>query len=58
MDTIHVLEPAKIKRQAISSASEVAEMVLRIDDIISSSGKGGKMPEMPPGGMGGMPPMM
>ncbi len=57
MDTLYVLEPAKIKRQAISSASEVAEMVLRIDDIISSSGKGGKMPEMPPGGMGGMPMM-
>src|SRR3989344_1653967 len=54
-----VIEPLKIKVQAVSSASEVAVMVLRIDDIIqSSSGKGGA-PGMPPGagGMGGMPPM-
>ena len=49
-----VIEPLKIKTQAISSASEVAIMVLRIDDVIASSGKGDKMPQMPPGGMGGM----
>jgi len=49
-----VIEPLKIKTQAISSASEVAVMILRIDDVISSSKKG--MPAMPPGGgMGGMP---
>ena len=49
-----VIEPLKIKTQAVSSASEVAVMVLRIDDVIASSGKGDKMPQMPPGGMGGM----
>jgi len=55
-----VLEPLNIKTQAISSAAEVAVMVLRIDDIIQSSGSkgGGDMPPggMPPGmgGMGGM----
>jgi thermosome len=50
----HVFEPAKIKQQAISSASEVAEMILRIDDIIASSGKKPQMPPGGPGGMGGM----
>ncbi|MBI2135409.1 TCP-1/cpn60 chaperonin family protein [Candidatus Woesearchaeota archaeon] len=49
-----VIEPLKIKTQAVSSASEVAVMVLRIDDVIASSGKGDKMPQMPPGGMPGM----
>jgi len=50
-----VLEPLKIKTQAISSASEVATMILRIDDVIAggSGDKGG----MPPGA-GGMPPGM
>ncbi|MFH1072419.1 MAG: thermosome subunit alpha [Nanoarchaeota archaeon] len=32
-----VIEPLKIKTQAISSASEVAIMILRIDDVILSS---------------------
>ncbi len=51
-----VVEPLKIKTQAISSAAESAEMILRIDDVISASklsGGGG----MPPGA-GGMPPDM
>ncbi len=50
-----VIEPLKIKTQAVKSASEVSELILRIDDIIaggSGSEKGG-MPSMPPGGMGG-----
>ena len=51
-----VIEPLKIKTQAVSSASEVAIMILRIDDVIASSGSKGKGPQMPPGmgGMGGM----
>jgi len=50
-----IFEPEKVKRQAMSSATETARLVLRIDDIISSKGKGGGMP---PGGMpGGMPGM-
>ncbi len=49
-----VIEPLKIKTQAVSSASEVAVMILRIDDVIAGSGKGGGgMSQMPPGG--GMP---
>jgi len=49
-----VIEPTKVKRQALASASETAEMILKIDDIIAA-GKA-KAPEMPPGG--GMPPGM
>jgi len=45
-----VIEPVKVKRQAIISASEAAEMILRIDDVIASKGK----PPMPSGGAGGM----
>ena len=42
-----IIEPLKIKTQAISSATDVATMILRIDDVIASSGsKGmGKMPQ-------------
>ncbi len=51
-----VFEPAKVKKQAIQSASEAARMLLRIDDMISSKGKSGGAGAggMPPGGMGGM----
>jgi chaperonin GroEL (HSP60 family) len=54
-----VIEPLKIKTQAVSSASEVAVMILRIDDVIagSSSGKDAMPPGGMPPGMGGMPPM-
>lgn len=49
-----VIEPLKIKTQAVSSAAEVAVMILRIDDVISSS-SGKDSPDgghgMPPGGM-------
>ena len=51
-----VIEPLKIKTQAVKSASEVAEMILRIDDVIAGAGdKGPKMPHggMPGGDMGG-----
>ncbi|MFH1786861.1 MAG: thermosome subunit beta [archaeon] len=53
-----VIEPLKIKTQAVKCASEAAEMILRIDDVISARelGKrdaGGGMPRMP-GGMGDM----
>ncbi len=49
-----VVEPLKTKMQALKSASEATEMILRIDDVISASGKGRSMPQ----GMGGMPPGM
>jgi chaperonin GroEL (HSP60 family) len=42
-----IIEPYKIKTQAINSASEVANMILRIDDVIASSGKGNKGRGMP-----------
>ncbi|HJX06159.1 MAG TPA: thermosome subunit beta, partial [Candidatus Nanoarchaeia archaeon] len=55
-----VIEPLKIKTQAVSSAAEVAVMILRIDDVIAGGGAGGggsgglggagRMPGMPPGG--------
>jgi chaperonin GroEL (HSP60 family) len=35
-----ILEPQKIKTQAISSAADVAIMILRIDDVIASTGNG------------------
>ena len=47
-----VIEPLKIKTQAIQSAAEAAILILRIDDIISS---GKPQSQMPPSGM---PPMM
>ncbi|MBI2584066.1 MAG: TCP-1/cpn60 chaperonin family protein [Candidatus Aenigmarchaeota archaeon] len=50
-----VIEPLKIKTQAIKSAAEAAAMILRIDDIITakSGGGPGMGGGMPPGGMGG-----
>ncbi|HIH39408.1 TPA: thermosome subunit, partial [Candidatus Woesearchaeota archaeon] len=41
-----IIEPLKIKTQAVSSASEVAEMILRIDDVIAA-GKGQSTQNMP-----------
>ncbi|MFX1481573.1 MAG: thermosome subunit beta [Promethearchaeota archaeon] len=59
-----VIEPARVKSQAIRSAAEAAQMILRIDDVIAAKassgpppGAGGGMGGMPGGGMGGMPPM-
>jgi thermosome len=51
-----IIEPLRVKKQAIKSASEAAIMILRIDDVIAAKltkpegGQGGGMP----GGMGGM----
>jgi len=50
MSKLGVFEPMKVKSQAIDSASEAAEIILRIDDMISSRGK----PRGGPGGPGGM----
>jgi thermosome len=50
----NVIEPLRVGMQAISSATDAAVMILRIDDVIASKGGGG--PPMPPGG--GMPPGM
>lgn len=55
-----VLEPVRVKTQAVSSATEAAVMILRIDDVIaaaksssSSSGGPGGGPGGEMGGMGG-----
>jgi thermosome len=55
-----VVEPLRVKTQAVASAAEAAVMILRIDDVIASAKAPGGAPEgMPPGGMpggmGGMP---
>jgi thermosome len=52
MCTKLIMEPLRVKLQAIKSATEATNMILKIDDLISVKG-GGKMPPMPPGGMGG-----
>jgi thermosome len=58
-----VVEPLRVKTQALNSAAEAAIMILRIDDVIASSKSAGPSPEEMAamgggmGGMGGMPPM-
>ncbi|KZN24391.1 thermosome subunit [Haladaptatus sp. R4] len=53
---VGVVEPRRVKSRAIGSATDVAELLLRIDDVISAGDLGGsdeaEAPE--PGGMGGM----
>ena len=67
-----VIEPLRVKIQALQSAGAASEMILRIDDMIAarnalqstgpdeSGNDDSGMPPMPGmgGGMGGMPPMM
>ncbi|HEX7178162.1 MAG TPA: thermosome subunit beta [Nitrososphaeraceae archaeon] len=53
---LDIVEPLSVKEQVIKSATEVASMILRIDDVIASSKSAGGPPGG--GGMGGMPPGM
>jgi len=57
-----VVEPLRVKKQAIESATEVASMVLRIDDVIAARKMSPSEMKGPAGGgmggMGGMPPGM
>ncbi|RAW46084.1 thermosome subunit [Halorubrum sp. 48-1-W] len=62
MEAEGVVEPLRVKTQAIESATEAAVMILRIDDVIAAGDlKGGgsddggddDMPAGGPGGMGG-----
>ncbi|NPV63384.1 MAG: thermosome subunit [Methanotrichaceae archaeon] len=55
MLNLGVVEPLRVKTQAINSAAEAAVMILRIDDVIASkSGGPAGGPGGMPGGMGGM----
>ena len=49
MDEIKVFEPLRVKKQAISSATEATRMILRVDDMISARSR-----PPTPGGPGGM----
>ncbi len=42
MKQLGVLEPYRVKKQALASATEVARLILRIDDIIASKGSSKK----------------
>ncbi len=53
-----VIEPLRVKTQAINSATETAIMILRIDDVLAASGGGEQGGACGMGGMGGMPPGM
>ncbi|WXG43418.1 MAG: thermosome subunit beta [Promethearchaeati archaeon SRVP18_Atabeyarchaeia-1] len=55
MEELNVLEPLRVKLQSLKSATEAAEMILRIDDVIASGktrGPGGAG-KPPAGGAGG-----
>jgi archaeal chaperonin len=52
MEKLGIIEPLRVKEQAIKSATEAACMILRIDDVIASA-KAPPAPRMPPGGPGG-----
>ncbi|MDD3136646.1 MAG: thermosome subunit alpha [Methanoregula sp.] len=54
MQKAGIVEPLRVKTQAIMSAAEAAVMILRIDDVIASSKAGAVAGGMPPGGMSGM----
>jgi thermosome len=53
---LFVIEPIRVGKQAIESATDAAVMILRIDDVIASKGTPAPSPGAggPGGGMGGM----
>ena len=52
-EKLGIIEPVKVKEQIIMSATETANMILRIDNVVASS----RSSAPPQGGMGGMPGM-
>ena len=48
MFKLNVIEPYRIGKQAINSATDAAVLILRIDDVIAARGMA--MPSGPPGG--------
>ena len=55
MFALNVIEPYRIGKQAINSATDAAVMILRIDDVIASRSM--PAPAGPPGAAGSMPNM-
>src|SRR5216117_372381 len=64
---LNIVEPLRVKKQVVRSATEAVTMLLRVDDVIASKGRGsgggaggppGGMPPGMGGGMGGMTPGM
>jgi len=53
MKQTRIIEPALVSKQIIMSASEAAQMILKIDDVIASKGMGGMGGPGGPGGPGG-----
>jgi chaperonin GroEL (HSP60 family) len=52
IEKIDVLEPIKVKEQVIQSATETANMILRIDNVVAvsrASTPPGQMPNQPTG---------
>ena len=49
-EKLRIMEPVKVKEQIIMSATETANMILRIDNVVASS----RSSPPPQGGMGGM----
>ncbi len=53
MKSSDIIEPLLVKKQVVTAATEVACMILRIDDVVASAKSAGP----PPGAEGGMPGM-
>jgi chaperonin GroEL (HSP60 family) len=52
IERLQIVEPEKVKEQVIKSATETANMILRIDNVVASSKS--TAPSPPPGSMPGM----
>src|SRR5438876_11753824 len=56
---LNIVEPLRVKKQVVRSATEAVTMLLRVDDVIASKGggsgggAGGRPGGMPPGRGGG-----
>ena len=52
IEKLQIVEPTKVKEQVIKSATESANMILRIDNVVASSKPGSSPPQMPSSEMG------
>lgn len=48
IEKLQIIEPTKVKEQVIKSATETANMILRIDNVVASSKSGVNQPSMHP----------